>query len=324
MKKHLIITSLLALGLSMPQAQAQIPQPMQGGANPRGAQQQNVPSAAGQGSMSPDATQAAPQTFKGCVNGSPGSWTLISDKGKSMPLSGTDNQLSQYKGQAVRIHGVQGSDGTITVSSVDKVSDDKTSQACANQSSSNMGAQSSSTNQNDTNNQSSTSNTSTATQSATTTQPSSSTDTTNQSSTTPATSTTPDSSSAMTGQTSSATASNNAPGTTTPPVTNQTPESTVGSGTTGQSTAQTPATSNSDQNTASTTPSSDQSTNQNAASSTGTQNSDQGVRHYSDMNQNDTNQNTGQKLPQTASPLPLLGLLGFGSLVTGLVSRRKK
>lgn len=30
------------------------------------------------------------------------------------------------------------------------------------------------------------------------------------------------------------------------------------------------------------------------------------------------------KLPQTASPLPLLGLLGFGSLVTGLVARRKK
>jgi hypothetical protein len=31
-----------------------------------------------------------------------------------------------------------------------------------------------------------------------------------------------------------------------------------------------------------------------------------------------------QKLPQTASPLPLLGLLGLGSLVSGLVARRKK
>jgi hypothetical protein len=30
------------------------------------------------------------------------------------------------------------------------------------------------------------------------------------------------------------------------------------------------------------------------------------------------------KLPQTASPLPLLGLLGLGSLVSGLVARRKK
>jgi hypothetical protein len=32
----------------------------------------------------------------------------------------------------------------------------------------------------------------------------------------------------------------------------------------------------------------------------------------------------GQKLPQTASPLPLLGLLGLGSLVSGLIARRKK
>jgi hypothetical protein len=31
----------------------------------------------------------------------------------------------------------------------------------------------------------------------------------------------------------------------------------------------------------------------------------------------------GQKLPQTASPLPLLGLLGLGSLVSGLIARRK-
>lgn len=31
----------------------------------------------------------------------------------------------------------------------------------------------------------------------------------------------------------------------------------------------------------------------------------------------------GQKLPQTASPLPLLGLLGLGSLVSGLIARKK-
>jgi hypothetical protein len=36
-----------------------------------------------------------------------------------------------------------------------------------------------------------------------------------------------------------------------------------------------------------------------------------------------TNAN-GKKLPQTASPLPLLGLLGAGSLAAGLASRRKK
>jgi LPXTG-motif cell wall-anchored protein len=32
--------------------------------------------------------------------------------------------------------------------------------------------------------------------------------------------------------------------------------------------------------------------------------------------------NSGQ-LPQTGSPLPLLGLLGLGSLVTGLIARKK-
>jgi hypothetical protein len=31
----------------------------------------------------------------------------------------------------------------------------------------------------------------------------------------------------------------------------------------------------------------------------------------------------GGQLPQTASPLPLLGLLGLGSLITGLVARKK-
>ncbi|HEV3316873.1 MAG TPA: hypothetical protein VG488_07900 [Candidatus Angelobacter sp.] len=51
-----------------------------------------------------------------------------------------------------------------------------------------------------------------------------------------------------------------------------------------------------DQNTASTPSSTDQNADQNAKSG---------------------------DLPQTASPLPLLGLLGLGSLVTGLVARKK-
>ena len=38
--------------------------------------------------------------------------------------------------------------------------------------------------------------------------------------------------------------------------------------------------------------------------------------------QNGTNSNG--KLPQTASPLPLLGLLGMGSLGIGAISRRKR
>jgi LPXTG-motif cell wall-anchored protein len=42
---------------------------------------------------------------------------------------------------------------------------------------------------------------------------------------------------------------------------------------------------------------------------------------------NTSDQNTSansQQLPQTASPLPLLGLLGLGSLASGLIVRRKK
>jgi LPXTG-motif cell wall-anchored protein len=35
-------------------------------------------------------------------------------------------------------------------------------------------------------------------------------------------------------------------------------------------------------------------------------------------------QTAGSNLPQTASPLPLLGLLGLGSFGAGLLSRRKK
>jgi LPXTG-motif cell wall-anchored protein len=34
--------------------------------------------------------------------------------------------------------------------------------------------------------------------------------------------------------------------------------------------------------------------------------------------------NAGANLPQTASPLPLLGLLGLGSIGAGLLSRKKK
>jgi LPXTG-motif cell wall-anchored protein len=114
----------------------------------------------------------------------------------------------------------------------------------------------------------------------------------------------------MSGQSSSTTS--NAPGATTPPVTNQTPSNTVGSGQTGQSSAQS-TTSNTGQSTAS--------SDQSAAN----QNANQGVRHYSDMDQNaGKNNNAGNNLPQTASPLPLIGFLGLASLVSGLISRRRK
>jgi LPXTG-motif cell wall-anchored protein len=40
--------------------------------------------------------------------------------------------------------------------------------------------------------------------------------------------------------------------------------------------------------------------------------------------QSNSSNAAGGTLPQTASPLPLLGLLGFGSVVAGVASRRRK
>jgi hypothetical protein len=302
MRKQFIITSVFALAMGLAQAQTQptTPAPAQSGTgDQRQGVQQPIAPAAAQGMGTAAGTQEAAQSFKGCLNGSSGSWTLISDKGKSMNLSGTDDQLSPYKGEEVRIQGVQSSDGSITVSSVDKVSD-----ACANPSASN-----SATSQSDMNNQASTSTTTSTAQSATTTQPSNS-DNMNQSST-QAPATTPDNANATSSQSSTdnnavssqSSSTTTTPGATTPPVTNQTPANTVGSGQTGQSNAQ------------STTTTSDQSSNN--------QNANQGIHQYSDMDQNAGN-TANKGLPQTASPLPLLGLIGFGSLAAGLLGRRKK
>ena len=293
MKKQLLITSVLAFGMGIAGAQTQAPAPMQGGTAEPGrgtAPQQPIsPGAAAQVPGTPiNSETAAPQSFKGCLNGSPGSWNLAADDGKNLVLSGTDDQLSPYKGQQVKIHGIQASDGTVKIDSIDQLS-----ASCTNQPSSSMGAQSSSTEQNNLNNQSSTSTTSSTTQSTTTTQPSSTTESNMQ----PGATTTPDTSGAVSGQNSSTA------GVTTPPVTNQTPTNSVGSGT--EQSAQNPSAGNAAGNT--------------GQSTSADQNANQGVRHYSDIDQN-----AGQELPQTASPLPLLGLLGLGSLVAGLIGRRKK
>jgi hypothetical protein len=37
-----------------------------------------------------------------------------------------------------------------------------------------------------------------------------------------------------------------------------------------------------------------------------------------------TSTKAGNRLPQTASPLPLIGLLGLGSFAAGIVARRRK
>src|SRR5438270_12265617 len=81
MKKQLLITSVLAFGMGIAGAQTQAPAPMQGGTAEPGrgtAPQQPIsPGAAAQVPGTPiNSETAAPQSFKGCLNGSPGRWNL--------------------------------------------------------------------------------------------------------------------------------------------------------------------------------------------------------------------------------------------------------
>jgi hypothetical protein len=359
MRKEFLIASIMALGMGI--AQAQSPRPMQGGPDTgRQGAAQTQSSTPGGGMNGATAAQTvqnnAPQTFSGCLTRSSSGWSLASDQGKTMNVSGADNQLSQYSNQQVNIQGVQSDDGSISVSSIDKVAD-----SCSNS------AQSTSTSTQPEANQSSTTSQST-TQSTTTTQPSaqppSSTGaaasennevSNSQTATPPATQSVPPAAgTAATEQNqnqSSTGTTNPPPGT--PAVTSQTPPNNVGSGSTAASSNSTA--SNPDQNaaTSSNPPSSTEQANPSATTSNNDQNagvnqsgaasnqnagqgtaasSDQnaannsttdqnGVRHITDMPQN------GQKagnLPQTASPLPLLALLGVGSFGAGLLTRRKK
>ncbi|HEY7406248.1 MAG TPA: hypothetical protein VIB39_22165 [Candidatus Angelobacter sp.] len=294
MKRQAIITAIIAFGMGICQAQVHTPPaPMQSGNGPvRGNQQQQQSSVGGvPGLGTPSSTDTAPQSFKGCVSGSSGSWNLTTDKGKNLVLSGADAQISPYTGHEVRISGVQASDGTVSINTIDQLPG-----SCPNETASNTATQSS----NATSDNSATSTTTSSTESTATTQP-------------PATATTPESSGAMSGQSTSPAGNN--PGTTTPPVTNQTPANTVGSGQTAQPTTQPPATGNAPE--------------ANAAGNNAEQSSNPGVRKYSDMDQNasKTGSSAGdnaQKLPQTASPLPLLGLFGLGSLAAGLIGRRNR
>lgn len=74
-------------------------------------------------------------------------------------------------------------------------------------------------------------------------------------------------------------------------------------------------------NSSATTPStSDQATTPSTSDQTGTAATDQNNAATT----NQTGRKAGKKLPQTASPLPLLGLLGLGSLGTGLFRFRKR
>src|SRR5438270_789869 len=111
MKKQLLISLALSFGLGIAQAQTQSsPVPMQSGTEQRGSPQPPVstgPASANAPGTPATSETTAPQSFRGCINGAPGNWSLTSDDGKNMTLRGIDDQLSSHKGQEVRIHGTQ-------------------------------------------------------------------------------------------------------------------------------------------------------------------------------------------------------------------------
>lgn len=329
MTKQLLMTAILAFGMGF--AQAQNPAPMQSGApdaasrgstaqTPAGTDRTGAAAAAEPTGVNEQAT--GPQSFKGCLTGTNGNWTLASDNGQTLKISGTDDQLSTYNNQQINIHGTQATDGTVKVASIEKISD-----SC---SATGQAANSTSNTEQNTATGSQTPATSTTSQppasSSTGAMSNQSTTTSNTQSTTSTTSSQPPStgeaapSQGTTGA-QTGTASTTTPSTATPPVSEQTPSSTVGGNTSDQGAAQQPP--------ASTTGQGATATGQSATTSGQTGN----VPHISDMDQNQAGtagnqaagQNAGQqKLPQTASPLPLLGLMGLGSLLTGLVARRRK
>ena len=85
-----------------------------------------------------------------------------------------------------------------------------------------------------------------------------------------------------------------------------------------QSAATTPATTTDTNQAASTTPSSTVNSDQTAAPAT-----ENSATATAGQNADQSNGQAKSELPQTASPLPLLGLLGFSSLLGGLFARRK-
>jgi trimeric autotransporter adhesin len=284
MKKNLVFASILTLAMGLAQAQTQPTAPNPSGSQPTAPSDQGVgktrtqaPADMGQTSTPtgratlPDAGMQ--QSFKGCLVQASGKWSLAADNGQTIALSGSDDQLSSHNNQQVSIQGTQSDDGSVKVSSIDKVADSCNSSGLA------------------------------------------ATSTTDQNKNADASSTTASTSSTQSSTTSQA-----------PPVGNSSAMTNQGAGT--EQTSNPGANANNDQN-APTSTSQTAASAQNAPA-TNDQNS---VRHISDMDQNQNpsassssaDQNAaGQKLPQTASPLPLLGLIGLGSLVSGLVARRKK
>ncbi|HWC16627.1 MAG TPA: hypothetical protein VG498_06415 [Terriglobales bacterium] len=72
------------------------------------------------------------------------------------------------------------------------------------------------------------------------------------------------------------------------------------------------------------TPATDQNAQSATSTTTGSNAADQNAANANNANAASQGQGNANGLPQTASPLPLLGLLGLGSFFTGLIARFRK
>jgi len=270
--------------------------------------------------------QAQSQTIQGCLSGSSGNFTLTSDSGQTYQLVGTTDELNNHVGHEIQVTGTitpasttsgqtnpsgQTAANTFNVSSVKMISDTCTGGTGATPPASSqtppesaMGSQSEA-------------NPSAATNPAYPgAQPSQSAVGTNPSA----------ESAAASGAYPSSGEQPSAPATaqTTPPS-----SAAPATGTTGSESTST--TSSVTQQQTQTTPSSE-ATNQtgteanpNAAMGQTGQKANPNTAGQTGTEAGQTGQAAqGTKLPQTASPLPLMGLLGLGSLAGGLIARPKR
>jgi LPXTG-motif cell wall-anchored protein len=90
------------------------------------------------------------------------------------------------------------------------------------------------------------------------------------------------------------------------------------------STSNTQSTQQTDQNTNTANPPASTDQNTQATPSTSDQTNANTGNASDQTNAANTGATSGKKLPQTASPLPLLGLLGLGSLASGFAFRKRK
>jgi lysozyme len=361
MKKTLTITAILLLVAALGFAQD--------------------PSASAAGSQT--STQSSDQSLRGCLSGSEGNFTLASDNGQTIKLSGDDAKLKEHVGHMVEVKGMaeQGSADasaassgasqpqSFAVSDVQMISESCSSQtssaAPADQSTASAAGttsteQSTATTGGVTSDEQNTGNvgngniakdttSSAPTDSAPADQSATATTTPDANASASASTTTPDAS-ATAGTTAPDASASATTGTTTPDASasaSTTAPDASASGTTGtpapdasaSATTETTAPDASASATTGTT-SSDVAAGQPATSSesAGMQqdqqpaapaasatdpSADQNAQANAGENQQGTEVAQNQ-LPQTASPLPLLGLLGLGSLAAGFISRRKK